>query len=160
MVNTIQTRSQRKKEAEQNNTSITNEDNQTEIAENIAEDVENVLPLFTRKDGDTINLNKINANEFIEVQHKSEELGPLIYKIEKGKKNENSSLLNQLEKLRIETCTLSEDKDERHVEKQEEEQKTKLLAIRQERVLEKEKDVIGENTSIGESEELGHLTQK
>ncbi|GFS74787.1 hypothetical protein NPIL_328951 [Nephila pilipes] len=72
MVNAIQTRSQRKKEARQNNMSVANEDNQIEIAENIAEDLENVLLSF-REEKYTVNLIKINANEFIEVQKKSEE---------------------------------------------------------------------------------------
>ncbi|GFS38692.1 hypothetical protein NPIL_201691 [Nephila pilipes] len=53
-----------------------------EIAGNIAEDMENLLPSF-REDKYTINLNIINGNEFIEEQHKSEELGPLIQKAEK-----------------------------------------------------------------------------
>ncbi|GFU02816.1 hypothetical protein NPIL_35461 [Nephila pilipes] len=44
----------------------------------------------------------------------------------------------------------NEEKDKRHIEKQEEEQKTKLLVIRQKRILGKEK----ENISIGEREEL------
>ncbi|GFT42823.1 hypothetical protein NPIL_658321 [Nephila pilipes] len=71
-----------KKEAEQNNTSVTNEDNQIEIAENIPEDMENILPSF-REDKNTINFIKINANEFIEARPKSEELAPLIQKVEK-----------------------------------------------------------------------------
>ncbi|GFU39455.1 hypothetical protein NPIL_558911 [Nephila pilipes] len=71
-----------KKEAEQNNTSATNLDNQIEMEENIVEDLKNILPSFTREDKETMDLVKINANEFIEAQHKSEELGPLIQKKE------------------------------------------------------------------------------
>ncbi|GFS94655.1 hypothetical protein NPIL_509281 [Nephila pilipes] len=39
------------------------EDDKIEIAENIAEDMKNLLPAF-RKDKDTINLIKINTSEF------------------------------------------------------------------------------------------------
>ncbi|GFS53083.1 hypothetical protein NPIL_78081 [Nephila pilipes] len=46
-----------------------------EMAENISEDMENLLPSF-REDKNTINLIKINANEFIEVQQKSQKLVP------------------------------------------------------------------------------------
>ncbi|GFT05526.1 hypothetical protein NPIL_576931 [Nephila pilipes] len=72
------------------------QDDEIEIAENIAEDMENLLVSII-DDKDSINLIKINANEYIEVQQKSEELAPLIQKIEKGKEKENSNLLNQLE---------------------------------------------------------------
>ncbi|GFT83089.1 hypothetical protein NPIL_274281, partial [Nephila pilipes] len=49
---------------------------ETVIAENISEDMENLLPSF-REDKNTINLIKINANG---LQQKSEELAPLIQK--------------------------------------------------------------------------------
>ncbi|GFU20648.1 hypothetical protein NPIL_371301 [Nephila pilipes] len=104
------------------------EDDKIEIvcAENITEDMENLLPSFRE---DKINLVKINTSNFIEAQHNVEELALLIQKVEKGKKNENSNLLNQLEKLWNATCSLNEEKDERQIEKQEEEQKTILLEI-------------------------------
>ncbi|GFT86268.1 hypothetical protein NPIL_45991 [Nephila pilipes] len=47
-----------------------------EIAENIAENMENLLLSFI-VDKDSINVIKINANEFIEAQQKSEELAAL-----------------------------------------------------------------------------------
>ncbi|GFS79130.1 hypothetical protein NPIL_443811 [Nephila pilipes] len=53
------------------------EDGKIEIAENIADVMENHLSSFG-EDKDTINLIKINAFEFIEVQKKSEELPILI----------------------------------------------------------------------------------
>ncbi|GFT78635.1 hypothetical protein NPIL_243201 [Nephila pilipes] len=65
MVNVIQTRSQREKEGEQNNTSVTNEGNQIEMEENVVEDLENLLSSFTREDEDTMDLVKIDTNEFI-----------------------------------------------------------------------------------------------
>ncbi|GFU32426.1 hypothetical protein NPIL_144991 [Nephila pilipes] len=58
-------------------------DDKIEIAENISDDMKILLPSF-RENKDTINVIKIDASEFIEAQHKSEELSPLIQKVEKG----------------------------------------------------------------------------
>ncbi|GFV00395.1 retrovirus-related Pol polyprotein from transposon 412 [Trichonephila clavipes] len=91
IVNAIQTRSQWKKEAEQNRTSEAVEKEEMKLEENLAEDIKNLLPLFTEeKDTHTMSLININTDEFIEAQQKSEELAPLIQKIEKGMNNEAS----------------------------------------------------------------------
>ncbi|GFX70392.1 retrovirus-related Pol polyprotein from transposon 412 [Trichonephila clavipes] len=89
IVNAIQTRSQWKKEAEQNRTSEAVEKEEMKLEENLAEDIKNLLPLFT-EEKDTMSLININTDEFIEAQQKSEELAPLIQKIEKGMNNEAS----------------------------------------------------------------------
>ncbi|GFV23956.1 retrovirus-related Pol polyprotein from transposon 297 [Trichonephila clavipes] len=89
IVNVIQTRSQWKKEAEQNRTSEAVEKEEMKLEENLAEDIKNLLPLFT-EEKDTMSLININTDEFIEAQQKSEELAPLIQKIEKGMNNEAS----------------------------------------------------------------------
>ncbi|GFY52472.1 retrovirus-related Pol polyprotein from transposon 412 [Trichonephila inaurata madagascariensis] len=72
-VNAIQTHSQRKKEAEQNRSSESNEKVKMKLEENLAEDIENIS------------------------QQKSEELAPLIQKVEKGMNNEkkDNSLTNR-----------------------------------------------------------------
>ncbi|GFV90597.1 retrovirus-related Pol polyprotein from transposon 297 [Trichonephila clavipes] len=57
------------------------------LEENLAEDIKNLLPLFT-EENDTMSLININTDEFIEAQQKYEELAPLIQKIEKGMNNE------------------------------------------------------------------------
>ncbi|GFR10609.1 hypothetical protein TNCT_183121 [Trichonephila clavata] len=49
MVNAIQTRSQRKKEAEQKSTSEANENDEMKLEENLTEDIENLLPSLTEK---------------------------------------------------------------------------------------------------------------
>ncbi|GFT53542.1 retrovirus-related Pol polyprotein from transposon 297 [Trichonephila clavipes] len=59
------------------------------LEENLTEDIKNLLPLFT-EEKDTMSLININTDEFIEAQQKSEELAPLIQKIEKGMNNEAS----------------------------------------------------------------------
>ncbi|GFS40741.1 uncharacterized protein TNIN_145351 [Trichonephila inaurata madagascariensis] len=51
MVNAIQTRSQRKKEAEQNSTSEAGEKVEMKLDENLAEDIENLLSSFTEDKG-------------------------------------------------------------------------------------------------------------
>ncbi|GFX45732.1 retrovirus-related Pol polyprotein from transposon 412 [Trichonephila clavipes] len=89
IVNAIQTRSQWKKETEQNRTSEAVEKEEMKLEENLAEDIKNLLPLFT-EEKDTMSLININTDEFIEAQQKSEELAPLIQKIEKGMNNEAS----------------------------------------------------------------------
>ncbi|GFY61109.1 retrovirus-related Pol polyprotein from transposon 412 [Trichonephila inaurata madagascariensis] len=89
IVNAIQTRSQRKKEAEQNRTSEADEKEEMKLEENLAEDIENLLPSFT-EEKDTMSLININTDEFIKAQQKSEELAPLIQKVEKGMNNEAS----------------------------------------------------------------------
>ncbi|GFT15243.1 retrovirus-related Pol polyprotein from transposon 412 [Trichonephila clavipes] len=89
IVNAIQTRSQWKKEAEQNRTSEAVEKEEMKLEENLAEDIKNLLPLFT-EEKDTMSLININTDEFIDAQQKSEELAPLIQKIEKGMNNEAS----------------------------------------------------------------------
>ncbi|GFY64440.1 hypothetical protein TNIN_32871 [Trichonephila inaurata madagascariensis] len=88
-VNAIQTRSQRKKEAEQNRTSEADEKEEMKLEDNLAEDIENLLPSFT-EEKDTTSLININSDEFLKAQQKSEELAPLIQKIEKGMNNEAS----------------------------------------------------------------------
>ncbi|GFX55012.1 retrovirus-related Pol polyprotein from transposon 412 [Trichonephila clavipes] len=77
------------KEAEQNRTSEAVEKEEMKLEENLAEDIKNLLPLFT-EEKDTMSLININTDEFIEAQQKSEELAPLIQKIEKGMNNEAS----------------------------------------------------------------------
>ncbi|GFT57854.1 retrovirus-related Pol polyprotein from transposon 412 [Trichonephila clavipes] len=59
------------------------------LEENLAEDIKNLLPSFT-EEKDTMSLININTDEFIKAQQKSEELAPLIQKIEKGMNNEAS----------------------------------------------------------------------
>ncbi|GFV35473.1 hypothetical protein TNCV_3205041 [Trichonephila clavipes] len=49
IVNAIQTRSQWKKEAEQNRTSEAVEKEEMKLEENLAEDIKNLLPLFTEE---------------------------------------------------------------------------------------------------------------
>ncbi|GFY74948.1 uncharacterized protein TNIN_110761 [Trichonephila inaurata madagascariensis] len=89
IVNVIQTRSQRKKEAEQNRTSEADEKEEMKLEENLAEDIENLLPSFI-EEKDTMSLININTDAFIKAQQKSEELAPLIQKVEKGLNNEAS----------------------------------------------------------------------
>ncbi|GFV86248.1 retrovirus-related Pol polyprotein from transposon 412 [Trichonephila clavipes] len=78
------------KEAEQNRTSEAVEKEEMKLEENLAEDIKNLLPLFT-EEKDTMSLININTDEFIEAQQKSEELAPLIQKIKKGMNNEASN---------------------------------------------------------------------
>ncbi|GFY79497.1 hypothetical protein TNIN_155541 [Trichonephila inaurata madagascariensis] len=59
------------------------------LEENLAEDIENLLPSF-KEEKDTKSLININTDEFIKAQQKSEELAPLIQKVEKGMNNEAS----------------------------------------------------------------------
>ncbi|GFY75264.1 hypothetical protein TNIN_472851 [Trichonephila inaurata madagascariensis] len=89
IVNAIQTCSQRKKEAEQNKTSEADKKEEMKLEENLAEDIENLLPSFT-EEKDTMSLININTDELIKAQQKSEELAPLIQKVEKGMNNEES----------------------------------------------------------------------
>ncbi|GFY38741.1 hypothetical protein TNIN_372371 [Trichonephila inaurata madagascariensis] len=72
IVYAIQTRSQRKKrEAEQNRTSKADEKEEMKLEENLAEDIENLLPSF-KEEKDTKSLININTDEFIKAQQKSE----------------------------------------------------------------------------------------
>ncbi|GFR33252.1 retrovirus-related Pol polyprotein from transposon 297 [Trichonephila clavata] len=99
MVNAIQTRSQRKKEAEQKSTSEANENDEMKLEENLTEDIENLLPSFKEKD--TMNLIKTNTEEFIKTQQEREELAPLIQKVENGINNEASDYSLTKRKLLI-----------------------------------------------------------
>ncbi|GFY71235.1 hypothetical protein TNIN_13421 [Trichonephila inaurata madagascariensis] len=52
----------------------------------------NLVLSFTKEDKGTMNLIKINADEFIEAQQKIEQSAPLIQKIENGMNNKASDL--------------------------------------------------------------------
>ncbi|GFS62269.1 retrovirus-related Pol polyprotein from transposon opus [Trichonephila inaurata madagascariensis] len=72
-----------------NRTSEADEKKKMKLEENLAEDIENLLPSFM-EEKDTMSLININTDEFIKAQQKSEELVPLIQKVEKGMNNEAS----------------------------------------------------------------------
>ncbi|GFU33217.1 retrovirus-related Pol polyprotein from transposon 412 [Trichonephila clavipes] len=88
-VKAIKTRSQWKKESEQKRTSEADEKEEMKLEENLAEDMENLLPSFM-EEKDTKSLININTDEFIKAQQKSEELAPSIQKVEKCMNNEAS----------------------------------------------------------------------
>ncbi|GFU35555.1 uncharacterized protein TNCV_4875681 [Trichonephila clavipes] len=58
------------------------------LGEYLVETEGNLVPSLTKEDQDTVNLIKINADEFIETQQKSKESAPLIQKVENGINNE------------------------------------------------------------------------
>ncbi|GFY48167.1 hypothetical protein TNIN_135791 [Trichonephila inaurata madagascariensis] len=87
MVNAIHTRSQPKNKAEQKRTSEADEKEEMKLEENLAEDIENLLPSFT-EEKDTKSLININTDELIKAQQESEELAPLIQKVENDNNNE------------------------------------------------------------------------
>ncbi|GFR03118.1 hypothetical protein TNCT_478131 [Trichonephila clavata] len=96
-VNVIQTRSQRKKEEEQKSTREAKENGEMKLEENLAEDIENLLPSLT-EEKDTIKI-KTNTEEFIKAQQESKKLSPSIQKVENDTSNEASDYPLTKEKL-------------------------------------------------------------
>ncbi|GFY39990.1 uncharacterized protein TNIN_98861 [Trichonephila inaurata madagascariensis] len=68
-----------KKKAEQKSISEANENDEIKLEENLAEDIENLLPSL-KEEKDTMNLININTDEFIKAQQESQELALLIQK--------------------------------------------------------------------------------
>ncbi|GFS99765.1 uncharacterized protein TNCV_1095741 [Trichonephila clavipes] len=89
--NEIQTRRQRRKEAEKN-TCLENEDNQFRLRECVVENGENFVPSFTGEGTDNRNLVKLSDCEVMEAQLRNEESVPLIQEIEN---NANDDASNQ-----------------------------------------------------------------
>ncbi|GFR17597.1 hypothetical protein TNCT_479641 [Trichonephila clavata] len=87
IVNEIQTQGQRRKAKK---SPLENKDDQFGFEEDLVENEENLVPSFTNGGKDTRNLIKINADEFIEAQLKSEESALLIQKIENCMNSEAS----------------------------------------------------------------------